>query len=227
FTVSTILPGSLFLGPKSTSWDHVKPLEELGVRRILNLAAECGPHDWGLGLDKPGSGFEKYYKIAMRDTVEEDSIGRGVRIVCADHALRLLSAPVYVHRQAGTSRSVTAVIVTFIMRTIGLCSKLTPSFSNGERIFNPTSDSFQSSRALKKKNLVAKAVRVCLRPPHMLTMAIRTQSTNPAQCRVSCPMTTMVLGVAVTLECFSGVIWLVTCLQVVFWRWEMLLKSRK
>ncbi|KAJ3972777.1 hypothetical protein EV361DRAFT_982090 [Lentinula raphanica] len=99
FTVSTILPGSLFLGPKSTSWDHVKPLEELGVRRILNLAAECGPHDWGLGLDKPGdkkdgkqegsaspqgSGFEKYYKIAMRDTVEEDSIGRGVRIVCAE-----------------------------------------------------------------------------------------------------------------------------------------------
>ncbi|KAJ3976533.1 protein-tyrosine phosphatase-like protein [Lentinula raphanica] len=115
FTVSTILPGFLFLGPEPTSWDHVKQLKELGVRRIVNLAAECGPDDWGLGLDKPGSGFEKYYKIAMRDTVEEDGIGRGVRIVCEmlDHA-RLLSAPVYVHCKAGKSRSVTAVIAYLI-----------------------------------------------------------------------------------------------------------------
>ncbi|KAJ3789366.1 protein-tyrosine phosphatase-like protein [Lentinula aff. detonsa] len=133
FTVSTILPGFLFLGPEPTSWDHVKQLKELGVKRIVNLAAECGPDDWGLALDKPGdkekegkqsmedstspkeSGFEKYYKIAMRDTVEEDGIGRGVRIVCEmlDHA-RLLSAPVYVHCKAGKSRSVTAVIAYLI-----------------------------------------------------------------------------------------------------------------
>ncbi|KAJ3805111.1 protein-tyrosine phosphatase-like protein [Lentinula aff. lateritia] len=131
FTVSTILPGFLFLGPEPTNWDHVKQLKELGVRRIVNLAAECGPDDWGLGLDKPGnkekagspltdesskeSGFEKYYKIAMRDTVEEDGIGRGVRVACEmlDHA-RLLSAPVYVHCKAGKSRSVTAVIAYLI-----------------------------------------------------------------------------------------------------------------
>ncbi|KAJ3894496.1 protein-tyrosine phosphatase-like protein [Lentinula edodes] len=131
FTVSTILPGFLFLGPEPTNWDHVKQLKELGVRRIVNLAAECGPDDWGLGLDKPGnkekegspssddsskeSGFEKYYKIPMRDTVEEDGIGRGVRVACEmlDHA-RLLSAPVYVHCKAGKSRSVTAVIAYLI-----------------------------------------------------------------------------------------------------------------
>ncbi|KAJ3869347.1 protein-tyrosine phosphatase-like protein [Lentinula novae-zelandiae] len=131
FTVSTILPSFLFLGPEPTNWDHVKQLRELGVRRIVNLAAECGPNDWGLGLDKPGnkekegssslddsskeSGFEKYYKIPMRDTVEEDGIGRGVRVACEmlDHA-RLLSAPVYVHCKAGKSRSVTAVIAYLI-----------------------------------------------------------------------------------------------------------------
>ncbi|KAJ3931295.1 MAG: protein-tyrosine phosphatase-like protein [Lentinula lateritia] len=131
FTVSTILPNFLFLGPEPTNWDHVKQLKELGVRRIVNLAAECGPNDWGLGLDEPGnkekegssslddsskeSGFEKYYKIPMRDTVEEDGIGRGVRVACEmlDHA-RLLSAPVYVHCKAGKSRSVTAVIAYLI-----------------------------------------------------------------------------------------------------------------
>ncbi|KIK54660.1 hypothetical protein GYMLUDRAFT_897852 [Collybiopsis luxurians FD-317 M1] len=126
FTVSTILPGFLFLGPEPTSWDHVKELKELGVRRIVNLAAECGPDDWGLGLDKPGdhdgdakevkegdgstspkeSGFEKYFKVPMRDTVEEDGIGRGVRVVC--------EMLVYVHCKAGKSRSVTAVIAYLI-----------------------------------------------------------------------------------------------------------------
>lgn len=97
FVVSTILPGFLFLGPEPTSWEHVRELRELGVRRIVNLAAECGPDDWGLRLDRAGTGeaekekgkeetdsagFEKYYKIPMRDTVEEDGIGRGVRVVC-------------------------------------------------------------------------------------------------------------------------------------------------
>ncbi|KAF9074661.1 protein-tyrosine phosphatase-like protein [Rhodocollybia butyracea] len=110
FVVSTILPGFLFLGPEPTSWEHVRELRELGVRRIVNLAAECGPDDWGLS-----AGFEKYYKIPMRDTVEEDGIGRGVRVVCEllDHA-RLHSAPAYVHCKAGKSRSVTAVIAYLI-----------------------------------------------------------------------------------------------------------------
>lgn len=109
FTVSTILPGFLFLGPEPSTWDHVEELKGLGVRRIVNLAMECGPDDWGLGLDsaashptttkgetvgekeleagtdadkEKGSGFEKYFKIPMRDTVEEDGIGKGVRMVC-------------------------------------------------------------------------------------------------------------------------------------------------
>ncbi|THU97902.1 hypothetical protein K435DRAFT_753552 [Dendrothele bispora CBS 962.96] len=118
FTISTILPGFLFLGPEPTSWEHVDELKSLGVKRIVNLAAECGPDDWGLGLDRYSDSrgsFEKYVKIAMRDTVEEEGVAKGVKQVCEilDDA-RLHSAPTYVHCKAGKSRSVTAVMAYLI-----------------------------------------------------------------------------------------------------------------
>lgn len=78
FTISTILPNFLYLGPELTTPEHVEELRGLGVRRILNIAAECDD-DNGLKLREV---FEKYYKIPMRDTVEEDNIARGVREVC-------------------------------------------------------------------------------------------------------------------------------------------------
>ncbi len=78
FTVSTILPNFLYLGPELTAPEHVEELRDLGVRRILNIAAECDD-DHGLGLRDV---FEKYVKIPMRDTVEEDNIAWGVREVC-------------------------------------------------------------------------------------------------------------------------------------------------
>ncbi|PPQ70535.1 hypothetical protein CVT24_000290, partial [Panaeolus cyanescens] len=111
FTISTILPGFLFLGPELTTPEHVKELRDLGVRRILNIAAECDD-DAGLGLREV---FDKYYKIPMRDTVEEENISKGVREVCdiLDDA-RLHSAPTYVHCKAGKSRSVTAVMAYLI-----------------------------------------------------------------------------------------------------------------
>ena len=78
FSVSTILPNFLYLGPELTSPEHVEELRDLGVKRILNIAAECDD-DHGLGLRNV---FEKYVKIPMRDTVEEDNIAWGVREVC-------------------------------------------------------------------------------------------------------------------------------------------------
>ena len=78
FSVSTILPNFLYLGPELTTPEHVEELRELGVKRILNIAAECDD-DHGLGLRNV---FEKYVKIPMRDTVEEDNIAWGVREVC-------------------------------------------------------------------------------------------------------------------------------------------------
>lgn len=78
FTISTILPNFLYLGPELTEPEHVEELQDLGVRRILNIAAECDD-DNGLRLREV---FDKYYKIPMRDTVEEENIARGVKEVC-------------------------------------------------------------------------------------------------------------------------------------------------
>ncbi|KAJ7146011.1 hypothetical protein C8R44DRAFT_690200 [Mycena epipterygia] len=110
FSISTILPNFLFLGPELTTPAHVAELQALGVRRILNIAAECDD-DHGLGLRE----VFKYVKIPMRDTVEEENIARGVREVCEilDDA-RLHSAATYVHCKAGKSRSVTAVMAYLI-----------------------------------------------------------------------------------------------------------------
>jgi hypothetical protein len=78
FTISTILPNFLFLGPELTTEEHVQELKEFGVKRILNIAAECDD-DQGLRLKEV---FDRYYKIPMRDTVEEDNMAKGVREVC-------------------------------------------------------------------------------------------------------------------------------------------------
>jgi hypothetical protein len=78
FTVSTILPNFLYLGPEITAEEHVRELQSLGVRRILNIAIECDD-DHGLGLRQR---FERYVKIPMRDTVEEENIVQGVREAC-------------------------------------------------------------------------------------------------------------------------------------------------
>ncbi|KAG6816005.1 hypothetical protein H0H87_009544 [Tephrocybe sp. NHM501043] len=110
FTISTILPNFLYLGPELTAPEHVTELQSLGVKRILNIAIECDD-DQGLNLKD----VFKYHKIPMRDIVEEENIARGVKEACEimDDA-RLHSAPVYVHCKAGKSRSVTAVMAYLI-----------------------------------------------------------------------------------------------------------------
>ncbi|KEP50171.1 dual specificity protein phosphatase [Rhizoctonia solani 123E] len=111
FEVSTILPGFLYLGPEPNSAGHVKELKDLGVKRIVSVAIECDD-DQGLELRR---NFDKYLRVPMRDTVEEENVGRGVRDVCAflDDA-RLHSSPTYVHCKAGKSRSVTMVMAYLI-----------------------------------------------------------------------------------------------------------------
>lgn len=78
FAVSTILPNFLYLGPELTEEAHVEELKRFGVKRILNIAVECDD-DKGLRLRER---FERYVRIPMRDTVEEDNISKGVREVC-------------------------------------------------------------------------------------------------------------------------------------------------
>ncbi|GLB44184.1 putative dual specificity phosphatase, catalytic domain [Lyophyllum shimeji] len=110
FTISTILPNFLYLGPELTEPEHVEELQQLGVQRILNIAIECDD-DQGLNLKE----VFKYHKIPMRDIVEEENIARGVKEACEilDDA-RLHSSPTYVHCKAGKSRSVTAVMAYLI-----------------------------------------------------------------------------------------------------------------
>ena len=76
--MSAILPGFLYLGPELTLPEHVHELKSLGIKRILNIAAECDD-DHGLNLR---DNFERYVKIPMRDTVEEDQITRGLKEAC-------------------------------------------------------------------------------------------------------------------------------------------------
>lgn len=79
FTISEILPTFLYLGPELTQEEHVEELLSLGVKRILNIAIECDD-DHGLRLRER---FERYVRIPMRDTVEEDNITQGVREACS------------------------------------------------------------------------------------------------------------------------------------------------
>ncbi|KAG6335055.1 hypothetical protein ID866_4033 [Astraeus odoratus] len=112
FSVSTILPGFLYLGPELTLPSHVTELKALGIRRILNIAAECDADDYGLDLRHE---FERYVRIPMRDTVEEEKVRACLRVVCEilDDAA-LYNAPTYVHCKAGRSRSVAAVMAYLI-----------------------------------------------------------------------------------------------------------------
>jgi hypothetical protein len=96
FSISTILPNFLYLGPELTDPEHVEELQDLGVKRILNIAAECDD-DNGLKLKEV---FDKYYKIPMRDIVEEENIARGVKEVCeilGTHFLHLFGPLLYLH----------------------------------------------------------------------------------------------------------------------------------
>jgi hypothetical protein len=77
FTISTILPGFLYLGPELVKEEHAAELEGLGVKRILNIAIECDD-DAGLGLRDRF----KYVRIPMRDTVEEVNVSKAMKEVC-------------------------------------------------------------------------------------------------------------------------------------------------
>jgi hypothetical protein len=78
FTVSTILPSFLYLGPEITSEAEVQKLLDLGVKRILNVAVEC---DEGERLELQNR-FEKYVRLPLRDCVEESGIRKGVMDAC-------------------------------------------------------------------------------------------------------------------------------------------------
>lgn len=79
FTVSTIIPGVLYLGPEPVKEEDVKTLEGLGVTRILNMAVEV-PDRPELRLAER---FEKCKRLPMRDFVEEGNVQLRIDEACA------------------------------------------------------------------------------------------------------------------------------------------------
>ncbi|GAA97156.1 uncharacterized protein L969DRAFT_42432 [Mixia osmundae IAM 14324] len=111
FSVASILAGRLYLGPEPGTEEDVRALEQLGVRRILNLALEVVPK----AELKMNTRFEQYHHILMRDFVEEQGVHEFLLRACfLISDANMHDAPIYCHCRAGKSRSVTAVLAYLI-----------------------------------------------------------------------------------------------------------------
>ncbi|KAF9908458.1 hypothetical protein EC991_009811 [Linnemannia zychae] len=100
--VSMILPDFLYLGGELVEEDQVEELERLGIKRILNMAVNCDDDLWVSRNGRSG-----YLKVGLRDHVDQD-LKDGL-----DEAIKFIASsktPIYVHCQAGKSRSVATVI---------------------------------------------------------------------------------------------------------------------
>ncbi|KAG0273995.1 hypothetical protein BGZ95_010199 [Linnemannia exigua] len=100
--VSMILPDFLYLGGELVEEDQIEELEKLGIKRVLNMAVNC---DDGLWVQRYGR--SGYLKVGLRDHVDQD-LKDGL-----DEAIKFIASsktPIYVHCQAGKSRSVATVI---------------------------------------------------------------------------------------------------------------------
>ncbi|KAF9975209.1 hypothetical protein BGZ73_001238 [Actinomortierella ambigua] len=100
--VSMILPNFLYLGGELVEESQMDELEHLGIRRVLNMAENC---DDELVLQRWGN--KCYLKVGLRDHVDQDlgeSLQEAIRFIASS------KTPIYVHCQAGKSRSVATVI---------------------------------------------------------------------------------------------------------------------
>ncbi|KAG0250614.1 hypothetical protein DFQ27_009323 [Actinomortierella ambigua] len=100
--VSMILPSFLYLGGELIDESQMDELEQLGIRRVLNMAENC---DDELVLRRWGG--KGYLKVGLRDHVDQDlgeSLQEAIRFIASS------KTPIYVHCQAGKSRSVATVI---------------------------------------------------------------------------------------------------------------------
>ncbi|KAG0033502.1 hypothetical protein BGZ81_008329 [Podila clonocystis] len=100
--VSEILPNFLYLGGELIEEDQLVELESLGVRRVLNMAENC---DDELVIARWGQ--QAYLKVGLRDHVNQDlkeGLASAIKFIASS------DTPIYVHCQAGKSRSVATVI---------------------------------------------------------------------------------------------------------------------
>ncbi|KAG0092468.1 hypothetical protein BGZ92_009660 [Podila epicladia] len=100
--VSEILPNFLYLGGELIEEDQLVELEALGVRRVLNMAENC---DDELVISRWGQ--QAYLKVGLRDHVDQDlkeGLTSAIKFIASS------DTPIFVHCQAGKSRSVATVI---------------------------------------------------------------------------------------------------------------------
>lgn len=79
FEISTILPNILYLGPSPTTASHVSELVGHRIREVLNMALECEDEE---GRVKEAMMEGKYWKIGMRDFVEEEGVQESIKRGC-------------------------------------------------------------------------------------------------------------------------------------------------
>ncbi|KAI9254305.1 hypothetical protein BY458DRAFT_549717 [Sporodiniella umbellata] len=107
FVISEIIRGFLYVGPEIETKDQAQQLENLQIKRVLNMAEECQDE----GLDKN----VVYHKISARDTVEMKNIE--LFMMEAVHFIeeaKRNNEPIYVHCKAGKSRSITAILAYLV-----------------------------------------------------------------------------------------------------------------
>lgn len=118
FEVSTIVPGQLYLGSHIQTPADARQLEALGIRAVLNTAAELplsqeDPHSPMSVLHD--TSIRDYLHIPMRDVVEAVGVQQQLRDACRFlERMRACGRPTFVHCRAGKSRSATCVMAYLI-----------------------------------------------------------------------------------------------------------------
>ncbi|KAF9426159.1 hypothetical protein BGZ76_002879 [Entomortierella beljakovae] len=102
--ISMILDDFLYLGGDLVDEEQVLELERLGIKRVLNVAANCDDELW---IQRAGKDNGSYLKVGLLDHVDQDL---KASLDVATKFIESSTTPVYVHCQAGKSRSVATVI---------------------------------------------------------------------------------------------------------------------
>ncbi|KAF9112317.1 hypothetical protein BGX27_003636 [Mortierella sp. AM989] len=102
--ISMILDNFLYLGGDLVDEEQILEVERLGIKRVLNMAANCDDLLW---VQRAGENNGSYLKVGLLDHVDQDlkvGLDKAVKFIASS------TTPVYVHCQAGKSRSVATVI---------------------------------------------------------------------------------------------------------------------
>ncbi|KAG0355741.1 hypothetical protein BC939DRAFT_452939 [Gamsiella multidivaricata] len=127
--ISMILDNFLFVGGELVEEEQILELERLGIKRVLNMAINCDDELWIRRF-----GTEGYLKIGLLDHVDQDlkeGLNKAIEFIASS------TEPVYVHCQAGKSRSVATVIGYLIQECRWPLKKAYDHMVKRRRIMSP------------------------------------------------------------------------------------------